>query len=122
MGSFATGRSDRIDRIIGLKWATITSPNRELRELVVRGKNLSGESISRDRRNRTLRTTLSLRRLLPEDVAPTLERWRSIKLTRAECETPVAFVTNPGEISAVNVCRVAFCASGGNPDLRTSMC
>lgn len=54
-----TGRSDRIDRIVGLEMGAddyVTKPL-ELRELVVRVKICSGESTSRDKLNRTLRTT-----------------------------------------------------------------
>ncbi len=54
-----TGRSDRIDRIVGLEMGAddyVTKPL-ELRELVVRVKICSGESTSRDKLNRTHRTT-----------------------------------------------------------------
>ncbi len=55
-----TGRSDRIDRIVGLEMGAddyVTKPL-ELRELVVRVKNLLWRiDLARDKLNRTLRTT-----------------------------------------------------------------
>ena len=101
-----TGRSDRIDRIVGLEMGAddyVTKPL-ELRELVVRVNNcyrFAGYCLNVSRH--------------------TLERdGEPIKLTRAEYEMLVAFVTNPGEIlSRERLLRMLSARRVENPDLRT---
>ncbi|MFP1483304.1 two-component system response regulator TorR [Escherichia coli] len=119
-----TGRSDRIDRIVGLEMGAddyVTKPL-ELRELVVRVKICSGESTSRDKLNRTLQDNCYRFAGYCLNVSRhTLERdGEPIKLTRAEYEMLVAFVTNPGEIlSRERLLRMLSARRVENPDLRT---
>ena len=119
-----TGRSDRIDRIVGLGMGGddyVTKPL-ELRELVGRVKNLlwridparQAQPHTQDNCYRFAGYCLNVSR-------HTLERdGEPIKLTRAEYEMLVAFVTNPGEIlSRERLLRMLSARRVENPDLRT---
>lgn len=119
-----TGRGDRIDRIVGLEMGAddyVTKPL-ELRELVVRVKNLlwridlarQAQPHTQDNCYRFAGYCLNVsRHTLEQDGEP-------IKLTRAEYEMLVAFVTNPGEIlSRERLLRMLSARRVENPDLRT---
>ncbi len=105
-----TGRSDRIDRIVGLEMGAddyVTKPL-ELRELVVRVKNLLWRiDLARQAQPHTQDNCYRFAGYCLNVSRHTLERdGEPIKLTRAEYEMLVAFVTNPAKFSAVNVCCV----------------
>lgn len=121
-----TGRSDQIDRIVGLEMGAddyVTKPL-ELRELVVRVKNLLWridlanqahlQPISQDNCYQFAGYCLNVS-------MHTLEfDQETIKLTRAEYEMLVAFVTNPREIlSRERLLRMLSACRVDNPDLRT---
>ena len=119
-----TGRSDPIDRIVGLEMGAddyVIKPL-ELRELVVRVKNLlwridlarQANALTQDNCYRFAGYCLNIsRHTLDLDGGP-------IKLTRAEYEMLVAFVTNPGEIlSRERLLRMLSARRVENPDLRT---
>ena len=107
-----TGRSDRIDRIVAL----------ELRELVVRVKNLLWRiDLARQAQPHTQDNCYRFAGYCLNVSRHTLERdGEPIKLTRAEYEMLVAFVTNPGEIlSRERLLRMLSARRVENPDLRT---
>ncbi|MCW2256839.1 two-component system torCAD operon response regulator TorR [Providencia alcalifaciens] len=121
-----TGRSDQIDRIVGLEMGAddyVTKPL-ELRELVVRVKNLlwridlanqaQSQPISQENCYQFADYCLNVS-------MHTLEcNGEAIKLTRAEYEMLVAFVTNPREIlSRERLLRRLSARRVDNPDLRT---
>ncbi len=112
-----TGRSDRIDRIVGLEMGAddyVTKPL-ELRELVVRVKNLlwridlarQAQPHTQDNCYRFAGYCLNVsRHTLEQDGEP-------IKLTRAEYEMLVAvWFRIRAKFSAVNVCYVCFLRVG----------
>ncbi|ENU1226265.1 two-component system response regulator TorR [Providencia rettgeri] len=121
-----TGRCDQIDRIVGLEMGAddyVTKPL-ELRELVVRVKNLLWR-IDLAKPSQTQATSqdncyqfagyclnVSMHTLQFENQA--------IKLTRAEYEMLVAFVTNPQEIlTRERLLRMLSARRVDHPDLRT---
>ncbi|EOV8087377.1 two-component system response regulator TorR [Providencia huaxiensis] len=121
-----TGRCDQIDRIVGLEMGAddyVTKPL-ELRELVVRVKNLLWR-IDLAKPSQTQATSqdncyqfagyclnVSMHTLQFENQA--------IKLTRAEYEMLVAFVTNPREIlTRERLLRMLSARRVDHPDLRT---
>ncbi|EFM3207273.1 two-component system response regulator TorR [Escherichia coli] len=107
-----TGRSDRIDRIVGL----------EMGELVVRVKNLLWRiDLARQAQPHTQDNCYRFAGYCLNVSRHTLERdGEPIKLTRAEYEMLVAFVTNPGEIlSRERLLRMLSARRVENPDLRT---
>ncbi|EON90405.1 two-component system response regulator TorR [Plesiomonas shigelloides] len=120
-----TGRCDQIDRIVGLEMGAddyVTKPL-ELRELVVRVKNLlwridlaKQAQPAAGQENCYLFDDYCLnvaRHTLTQDDTP-------IKLTRAEYEILLAFVTNPGEVlSRERLLRMLSANRVENPDLRT---
>lgn len=119
-----TGRSDQIDRIVGLEMGAddyVTKPL-ELRELVVRVKNLLWR-IDLARQAQPLREensylfagySLNISRHTLEHAG------ELIKLTRAEYEMLVAFVTNPGQIlSRERLLRMLTSSRVDQPDVRT---
>lgn len=121
-----TGRCDQIDRIVGLEMGAddyVTKPL-ELRELVVRVKNLlwridlakptQVQPISQDNCYQFAGYCLNVS-------MHTLEfNHEVIKLTRAEYEMLVAFVTNPREIlTRERLLRMLSARRVDNPDLRT---
>ncbi|MGV4198626.1 two-component system response regulator TorR [Citrobacter murliniae] len=119
-----TGRCDQIDRIVGLEMGAddyVTKPL-ELRELVVRVKNLlwridlarQAQPAAKDNCYQFAGYCLNVSR-------HTLEKEEeTIKLTRAEYEMLVAFVTNPGEIlSRERLLRMLTARRVEDPDLRT---
>lgn len=120
-----TGRCDQIDRIVGLEMGAddyVTKPL-ELRELVVRVKNLlwridlAHSSTSHPQQeNCYLFAGYSL-----NPSRHTLEfAGESIRLTRAEYEMLLAFVTNPGTIlSRERLLRMLSSHRVAQPDLRT---
>ncbi|MGI0116866.1 two-component system response regulator TorR [Zooshikella sp. RANM57] len=106
-----TGRTDRVDRIVGLEMGAddyVTKPF-ELRELRVRVKNLLWRISKVDQVKQQLRQEFSEekqadrvvqfgpwtfdipRRMLSKDDSP-------VKLTKAEYEVLLAFVTNPNNV------------------------
>ena len=102
-----TGRSDRIDRIVGL---------------VVRVKNLLWRiDLARQAQPHTQDNCYRFAGYCLNVSRHTLERdGEPIKLTRAEYEMLVAFVTNPGEIlSRERLLRMLSARRVENPDLRT---
>ena len=119
-----TGRSDRIDRIVGLEMGAddyVTKPL-ELRELVVRVKNLLWRiDLARQAQPHTQDNCYRFAGYCLNVSRHTLERdGEPIKLTRAEYEMLVAFVTNPGEIlSRERLLRMLSARRVENPDLRT---
>lgn len=119
-----TGRSDQIDRIVGLEMGAddyVTKPL-ELRELVVRVKNLlwridlARQAQPMPEENSYLFAGYSL-----NIARHTLEHEGAfIKLTRAEYEMLVAFVTNPGQIlSRERLLRMLTSSRVEQPDART---
>ncbi|HGV3199865.1 two-component system response regulator TorR [Shigella sonnei] len=119
-----TGRSDRIDRIVGLEMGAddyVTKPL-ELRELVVRVKNLLWRiDLARQAQPHTQDNCYRFAGYCLNVSRHTLERdGEPIKLTRAEYEMLVAFVTNPGEIlSRERLLRMLSARRVENPDLRS---
>lgn len=121
-----TGRCDQIDRIVGLEMGAddyVTKPL-ELRELVVRVKNLLWridlakpsqiQVVSQDNCYQFAGYCLNVS-------MHTLEfEHQAIKLTRAEYEMLVAFVTNPREIlTRERLLRMLSARRVDHPDLRT---
>lgn len=119
-----TGRSDQIDRIVGLEMGAddyVTKPL-ELRELVVRVKNLLWRiDLARQAQPETKDNCYQFAGYCLNVSRHTLELGdETIKLTRAEYEMLVAFVTNPGEIlSRERLLRMLSARRVDNPDLRT---
>lgn len=119
-----TGRSDRIDRIVGLEMGAddyVTKPL-ELRELVVRVKNLLWRiDLARQAQPHTQDNCYRFAGYCLNVSRHTLERdGEPIKLTRAEYEMLVAFVTNPGEIlSRERLLRMLSARRVENPDPKT---
>ncbi|MGY0160310.1 two-component system response regulator TorR [Edwardsiella tarda] len=118
-----TGRCDQIDRIVGLEMGAddyVTKPL-ELRELVVRVKNLLWR-IDLARQAQPAADNCYLFADYYLNVSRhTLERdGEPIRLTRAEYEMLLAFVTNPGTIlSRERLLRTLSSHRVDNPDLRT---
>lgn len=118
-----TGRCSQIDRIVGLEMGAddyVTKPL-ELRELVVRVKNLLWR-IDQGRQPALTPDNCYLFAGYCLNVSRhTLERdGEVIRLTRAEYEMLLAFVTNPGEIlSRERLLRMLSSHRVDNPDLRT---
>ncbi|SUX75053.1 two-component response regulator [Citrobacter freundii] len=119
-----TGRSDQIDRIVGLEMGAddyVTKPL-ELRELVVRVKNLLWRiDLARQAQPEAKDNCYQFAGYCLNVSRHTLELGdEAIKLTRAEYEMLVAFVTNPGEIlSRERLLRMLSARRVDNPDLRT---
>jgi two-component system torCAD operon response regulator TorR len=120
-----TGRSDQIDRIVGLEMGAddyVTKPL-ELRELVVRVKNLLWRidlanipASNVQQENCYLFAGYSLN---PSRHTLTFEE-QPIRLTRAEYEMLLAFVTNPGTVlSRERLLRMLSSHRVEQPDLRT---
>ncbi|PFF96134.1 two-component system response regulator TorR [Escherichia albertii] len=119
-----TGRSDQIDRIVGLEMGAddyVTKPL-ELRELVVRVRNLLWRiDLARQVPPLNQNDCYHFAGHCLNVSRHTLELdGEVIKLTRAEYEMLVAFVTNPGEIlSRERLLRMLSARRVDNPDLRT---
>lgn len=120
-----TGRCDRIDRIVGLEMGAddyVTKPL-ELRELVVRVKNLlwridlargSASQAQQDNCYLFAGYSLNLSRHTLEFAD------EAIRLTRAEYEMLLAFVTNPGKVlSRERLLRMLSSNRVDSPDTRT---
>ncbi len=119
-----TGRSDQIDRIVGLEMGAddyVTKPL-DLRELLVRVRNLlwridqARQALPAAEENSYLFAGYNLniaRHTLEYD-------GERIKLTRAEYEMLVAFVTNPCQIlSRERLLRTLTSSRVAQPDMRT---
>ena len=121
---FLTARDDTQDKIMGLTVGGddyVTKPL-ELRELVVRVKNLLWRiDLARQAQPHTQDNCYRFAGYCLNVSRHTLERdGEPIKLTRAEYEMLVAFVTNPGEIlSRERLLRMLSARRVENPDLRT---
>ena len=119
-----SARTSEIHRILGLEMGAddyVTKPL-ELRELVVRVKNLLWRiDLARQAQPHTQDNCYRFAGYCLNVSRHTLERdGEPIKLTRAEYEMLVAFVTNPGEIlSRERLLRMLSARRVENPDLRT---
>ena len=119
-----TARAEEVDKVLGLEMGAddyVTKPL-ELRELVVRVKNLLWRiDLARQAQPHTQDNCYRFAGYCLNVSRHTLERdGEPIKLTRAEYEMLVAFVTNPGEIlSRERLLRMLSARRVENPDLRT---
>ena len=119
-----TAKDDVSDKVMGLDMGAddyVTKPL-ELRELVVRVKNLLWRiDLARQAQPHTQDNCYRFAGYCLNVSRHTLERdGEPIKLTRAEYEMLVAFVTNPGEIlSRERLLRMLSARRVENPDLRT---
>lgn len=119
-----TGRCDQIDRIVGLEMGAddyVTKPL-ELRELVVRVKNLLWRiDLARPTPQNASENCYMFSGYCLNVMNHTLEHnGESIKLTRAEYELLLAFVTNPGKVlHRERLLRMLSARRVETPDLRT---
>ena len=119
-----TGLGSESDVVVGLEMGAddyVTKPL-ELRELVVRVKNLLWRiDLARQAQPETKDNCYQFAGYCLNVSRHTLELGdETIKLTRAEYEMLVAFVTNPGEIlSRERLLRMLSARRVDNPDLRT---